>query len=328
MTAGSNRRLAGLLLVSTALLGAGCGAEPRAEPRLEPTVQASSTTVPVPPAPPTASTRPPVSSGPFEVAAVTEGLVDSARSRSLPTWVFYPSVAGAPALEAGPFPVFVWAHGLDASVQYFEPLLREWAARGYVVIAPEFPGTKATADGGPEFAEYVDQPADVSFVLDRMIELFGPAGTRARGLLDPEHVAIGGHSLGAITTRGLIADRCCTDERIDAAVEVSPGDRGFPGGAPSERGVPLLVIHASADTTFPLAEGRRVYAAATGAKHLVVLQGRPHTPFRDARARAVIVESVLAFLDLTLKGLPGAAERLQTAGSTADVASYEGVVAP
>lgn len=318
----------GLLLVSTAVFGVGCGAESTAETRSERGIRASSTTVPLPPTPPTEGTRPPAPSGPFEVAVLTEGLVDSARSRSLPTWVFYPSVGGAPALEAGPFPVFVWAHGLDASVAYFEPLLREWAARGYVVIAPEFPGTKATATGGPEFDGYVDQPADVSFVLDRMVEILGPAGTRVQGLLDLEHVAVGGHSLGAITTRGLVADRCCIDERVDAAVEISPGDRSFPGGAPYERGVPLLVVHSSADTTFPLAEGRRVYAAATGAKHLVVLQGRPHNPFRDERARAVIVESVLAFLDLTLKGLPGASERLAAAGATDGVARYEGVAAP
>lgn len=316
------------VLVLTAMSSVSCGTGSDSAPHSTRSASPSTTARAPTPPPPTERTRPPAPSGPFEVAVLTEELVDRSRSRALPTWVFYPARGGAPLLEAGPFPVFVWAHGFDASVKYFEPLLRAWASRGYVVVAPEFPGTKHSAVGGPKSDEYVHQPADVSFVLDRVVERFGPTGSVHAGLADSDHVAVGGHSLGAITTRGLVADRCCVDERVDAAVEISPGDRNFPGGAPYERGVPLLVIHASADTTFPLAEGRRVYSAATGAKYFVVLEGRPHTPFRDERARAVIVESVLAFLDATLKGLPGASERLRAAGSTAGVARFEDVAAP
>ena len=60
--------------------------------------------------------------------------------RTLFTTVFRPA-----ATER--YPLFVWAHGFDATVEYFAPLLRAIAARGYVVAAPLFPYTSLHASG-------------------------------------------------------------------------------------------------------------------------------------------------------------------------------------
>jgi predicted dienelactone hydrolase len=239
----------------------------------------------------------------------------------LPTEVFIPTIAGAPLTKYGPLPLFVWAHGLEGNVGYFAPYLRSIAEHGYVVAAPTFPLTHAGTPGGSRFGDYVNQPADISFVISQLLASYGPDGTRHRGLLDPERIAVGGHSLGAITTLGLVADRCCIDARVRAAIEIDGALRSFPGGATRERGIPVLFIHGDADTTFPVSESRRMYALSLPPKYLVVLHRMPHTPFRIPSAYAVIDNATLDFLDAYLRHDPTAASELVDATSLPGLAT-------
>ena len=271
----------------------------------------------------TATTRvAPVSDRSYAVISEDWGWVDGSRStvpyrgsaarygRALSTRLFIPAVSGVAAVHDGPFPLFVWAHGLDATVDYFDPLLRAIAARGYVVAAPTFPLTRAGLPGGADFNDYVNQPGDVSFVIDQILAIDGPHGTERPGLVDPTRVAVGGHSLGAVTTMGLVANRCCIDARVKAAIEIDGSWLSFPDGAKMRRGVPLLLIHGDEDMTFSVNESRGIYAASSPPKYLVVLHGMPHTPFRIPAAYAIIAESVGFFLDAYLKHTPNAVHRL------------------
>ncbi len=237
--------------------------------------------------------------------AAYRGISDR-QGRALPTEVFLPAVDGRVAAANGPFPLFVWAHGIDATVAYFEPLLRAWTARGYVVAAPTFPLTHAGLPSGGDFNDYVNQPKDVSFVIDQLLAAYGSSGSAHRGLVDASRIAVGGHSLGAVTTIGLVANRCCIDSRVRAAVEIDGAGLPFPHGAATERGVPLLLIHGDADRTFPVRESRATYAASLPPKYLVVLRGMPHTPFANPAAYSVIVSTVGDFLDAYLKHQTGA----------------------
>lgn len=220
---------------------------------------------------------------------------------------------------AGPSPVLVWLHGLDATVQYFEPLLRAWAARGYVVIAPTFPLTSTGAPGGTVYNDYVNQPADVSFVLTQMLAKYGTNGSVHPGIVDTGRIAVGGHSLGAVTTAGLVSNRCCLDSRVRAAVEVDGAPLAFPNGAATPNPVPVLFIHGDADTTFPVADGRAMFAAAAPPKVFAVLRGMPHTAFRIPAAQTAIVSLVGDFLDAYLEQRPGALEHLATDARTSGI---------
>jgi hypothetical protein len=50
------------------------------------------------------------------------------------------------------------------------PPLRAWARGGYVVAALIFPLENARAPGGPNEADLVNQPRDMSFVISRMLQ--------------------------------------------------------------------------------------------------------------------------------------------------------------
>ncbi|MBX3313755.1 MAG: hypothetical protein KF906_05480 [Actinobacteria bacterium] len=294
------------------------------------TVMTSTTATTAATTSPTTIAAPAASYGPYPVLAEDHTWTDWSRQtspgggrpavagRRLPVRIYFPDGGSA----EGPFPVFVWAHGLDATVDYFDSMLRDWAARGYVVVAPSFPLTHLGAPGGTVYDDVANQPADVSFVLDQVLAPDGPVGSHHPGLVDADLVAVGGHSLGGVTALALTGSPCCADERVRAVVSIDGEAPTFVRGAgPVAR--PVLLIHGDADTTFSPDRSRAVFETATGPRYLVVLRGAPHTPFRLERPAAVITATVVDFLDLELKRRPGWEERLRSSATVDGLSTIE-----
>jgi predicted dienelactone hydrolase len=197
---------------------------------------------------------------------------DATPGRDLTAAVVYPDVPG-------PLPVVVFSHGLGGGPKSYEELLSAWALAGFFVVAPRYP---LTGSGTPKvFDDVVNQPADVSYVLDAIFELNETDGEPFEGLLDPERVAAAGHSAGAMTTLGLL-NRCCTDDRIDAAVVLAGSPLIF-GGQIAAADVPTLFVHGTDDGALPLSEARAVFEADPGPAAFLRLDGATHArPYDDA----------------------------------------------
>ena len=154
--------------------------------------------------------------------------IPASDSRTLPVLLLYPAVGTSDAHHRihdgaepadGTFPIVVFSHGVTANGPLYGPFVAPWVAAGYVVALPTYPmtsGNGAWADLG----EYVHQPADVSFLITQLIGLNSTAGDPLAGRLDTADVGIAGHSLGAITSLGLL-ESCCVDKRIKAMVALS-----------------------------------------------------------------------------------------------------------
>ena len=121
--------------------------------------------------------------------------------------LLYPAAGDVPAttepvddaaVADGTFPLVVFSHGWLASGPAYEVRIKEWARAGYIVAAPTFP---LSSGAGGMLGDYVNQPADVSFVIDELLAL--PDDDPLAGHVDADAVAAAGHSLGAITTIGV-----------------------------------------------------------------------------------------------------------------------------
>ena len=190
-------------------------------------------------------------------------------TRKLETTVIWPSTG------EGRLPVVLFAHGLGEAPPFYGELLKRWAASGFVVAAPAFPGTRFGAER-LKILDVLNQPADLSAVLDGLIALDPSDPIRKR--LDPDRVAAAGHSAGAITALGLFsADTVMgRDKRVDAAIimagnTLGVGDRFI--GDPA----PMLFVHAEHDATVPTATGRAAYRAVPWPKGFLTLPGTQHT---------------------------------------------------
>lgn len=230
---------------------------------------------------------------PFDVSATVTTLTDESR----PT----PETGGAPAratrdLETylyepdggGPFPLIVFAHGLNGHPRKFTELHEEWAAAGYVVAAPTFPVSNDEAPGGGDFIDLGEQPADMSFVLDHLLGPDSPLTVA----VDPGAIGAGGLSLGGATVYGMVYDDCCRDERVRAAMVLDGNPLAFSPDLTS--GPPLLIAHADPDPSLPYDSAVDLYDATTIPSALLTIVGPAHAePFEDVAHPADEVASTV-----------------------------------
>lgn len=270
------------------------------------------------------------------VERTTETFVDESRptsastaapaadTRTLETLIAYPTPLD------GTYPLVVLAHGFTGHPSRLSELMEAWAEAGYVVAAPVFPRTNSEQPGGIETADVTDlkqQPADVSFVIDSMLDLGTDPESPLEGHIDAERIGLAGHSLGGATTVGVVFNTCCTDERIDAAalLAVAPPELfALFDGELAPRPVPTLLVVADGDFVHSASE--TVYPLLSSPKWYVTLRGEGNGaaqhvgPFEDAPDPNddLVFEVTTAFWDLQLKDDEAAQGRMEDAAQPAD----------
>jgi fermentation-respiration switch protein FrsA (DUF1100 family) len=250
---------------------------PPAAPATTPTSAAPLTTTASVPTTPSSSPRPPVSPGPpYGVGDQTIVLQDP--SRPTPA---RGSVAGTPGRVlrtivrrpigvTGPLPLVVFAHGYNAEPETYGPLLDAWAAAGYLVAAPECPGSARDLPGTP-VPDYAAQARDVSFVITSLL------GGRA-GPVDPNEIAVAGHSDGGTAVTIMALNAPYTDGRVKGYINLAgqiPPDVPGPWASAPTSGA-LLVGVGSVDEYGNLSLSTAMFDAARMPKALLVVPGGDH----------------------------------------------------
>jgi predicted dienelactone hydrolase len=201
-----------------------------------------------------------------------------ASSRALTTMVWYPNGPVTPRA------LILFAHGYSVGLTPYVRVCEMWARAGFVVAAPEFPLTdKAVAGAALDESDMVHQPADVSFVLTALLAANGTPGGRLSGMIDPQRIAVAGHSDGADTALDVTYLPGDRDPRIRAAMVDAPDPLPLPAGAAKVVStVPLLLVHGDRDPIAPYSGSLRVltqlstpgwFLTLRGADHLSPIQG-------------------------------------------------------
>jgi dienelactone hydrolase len=185
-------------------------------------------------------------------AAVPARSQPARTERAIDVVLHYPAEDSSDETDAGDgqpadgrFPVIVFSHGLEGDGDQLSGRAEQWARAGYIVALPTFPLTSGT---GAIAGDFVNQPADVSFVIDSVLALDADPSDPLHAHVDTDHIAGAGHSLGGATTLGVAFNSCCIDERIDAAISIAGFEVPFPGGnVENPPATPLLLIHGEQD---------------------------------------------------------------------------------
>ncbi|MDG4823067.1 dienelactone hydrolase family protein [Asanoa sp. WMMD1127] len=235
--------------------------------------------------------------------------------RELPTTVYYPEGAGR-------FPVVLFSHGLGGRPVDYAPLLRRWAAAGFVVAAPAYPHTSGDA-ADYDVLDVVNQPADASYAIGKVLALDARRGDALFHRLATDRVAAAGHSAGGITTVGLFT--LARDARLDAGIVLSGNSlgagTGFRGTA-----APMLFVHGERDQTISYASGKAAFDAVPWPKALLSFPDGDHgtTLLRDGGTSfQVLTATTTEFLRYALYGDPAAKSRIPRAAARDDVAQLD-----
>jgi dienelactone hydrolase len=263
--------------------------------------------------------------GSYAVAERSFVLVDSSRARVagirvLPTLVRYPVIpATARAggrLARALFPLVVFAPGYLQCQDSYGSLLDAWASAGYVVAAVQFPRTNCHVSQ-PDEPDLVHQPGDVAFVISQLLQISSQPHRVLSGLVNPASVAVAGHSDGGDTVAAVVANTCCLDRRVKAAVILAGAESPWPlGGSWFAKGTPpILFVQGDADNINPPAASLQMYRAdTTGPRFYLDLFGVGHLPpYEGNRPPEPLVARVTtAFLDRYVTGqVPAGATMIQ-----------------
>lgn len=203
--------------------------------------------------------------------------------------VWYPAATVPEAAEgrdipldrsSGPYPLIIFAHGLAAFSRQSVEYTTQLASHGYVVAAPGFPQSRIDTPGGPRLGAVLDQPADVSFVIDELLKLDQAHDGLFAGTLDTDHIGMTGHSLGGLTTM-LTTHGAGRDARIKAIAPISPVGCLLGPDLVADALLPTMVIGGSVERVVEPATIRGVYDEAQTPKYYAEIIGADHTRFAD-----------------------------------------------
>lgn len=231
------------------------------------------------------------------------------KDRPLPTTIWYPRTGD------GPFPVIVFSHGLTSQPQDYARLLSRWAGAGFVVVGAAYPHTSY---GAADFdaLDVINQPADASYVLSRVLALDHADGDVLAGRLATTDVAAAGHSAGGITTVGLFSGN--RDRRLKAGI-VMAGRQVLPAPFTGPE-APLLFVHGRQDRTVPYADGLTAYRAVPWPKAMMAITAGGHVT--TARDFGVVAATTTDFWRWSLYGDRAAQARLARDATAGRIATF------
>jgi dienelactone hydrolase len=271
-------------VLAAALVLGGCGTEKPAEP-------------------------PPMPSPELKVRTVD---FSNGTDRPLPTLIYQPPTAGR-------HPLVVFSHGYTRRPEDYDVLLRTWARAGFVVAAPVFPKTARESFFKNDINDLARQPADVTAVITTVLALDTKPGDPLFGQLDSAKVAVGGHSLGAMTSVGLISSYA-RDKRVSASI-ILAGSARTVGTDYQDPSPSMLFVHGAVDRVVRPEEGRAAYDPYPGKKAFLNLKYGDHLGPYTADDYEQTLAVAKATTDYLLWSLRGDAEALKRLNSLADIDS-------
>ncbi|NNN00806.1 MAG: hypothetical protein HKL86_03115 [Acidimicrobiaceae bacterium] len=262
---------------------------------------------------------------------VTEPASGSLAARSLFTVVRYPSSGSGPLRSKGPFPLVIFSQGYGVAPESYVHLLNSWAAAGYVVADPAYPFTSPNSPGGLVRSDIVHHPNDLSAVITTLLTESASSSGVLSGLIDPSRIAVIGHSDGGDVALAAVANDCCRDPRIKAAILLSGAELAwFPGKYFTTPGVPLLVVQGSIDYNLnPVPCSVALYNEAPRPKYYLSMIGQTHFSayLPPGRALNVVTRVTIDFLNGYLRHSATSLASMISAGSVPGLAAITAQVA-
>jgi dienelactone hydrolase len=222
--------------------------------------------------------------------------------RALPTTIWYPSDGG------GPFPLVVFAHGYGVTPSYYAQLASRVAAAGYVVAAPRYPLLSGQPAGPTDTVGWADLFPDTWFVTSQVLQLSSSGDAALGGMIDPDRIAVAGHSDGAAIAFGDGYVPFRLDWRVRAVVAYAADLQYY--GPYQANGRPILHVLSDQDEYNPYDDAIAWDRSTLQQPKTVVslwnaAHEAPYTSTADAHFD-LVVRLTVGFLDSSLKAHPEA----------------------
>lgn len=224
--------------------------------------------------------------GPFSVATSEFVFVDETRptdanrgnpgkaGRTFPTTMWYPTDVSAA------HPLIVHSHGIVSARNELSYLMEQMASYGYVVVATDYPLTSGSTPGGANANDVMNQPADVSFLIDSVLSLGDEQPFI--GEIDESKIGLTGFSLGGLTAILTSYHPRWRDPRIAASVAIAGPAVAFTEKFYETSDIPFLMISGTADALIDTDYNASIIPERNDDSDLVTISGGTHLGFVGA----------------------------------------------
>jgi len=179
-----------------------------------------------------------------------------------------------------PSPLVIYSHGFMSSRREALYLARFLARHGYTVAAVDYPLTcLSRAPGKPWPGDIVNQPADISHLIDYMLWRNENPADRLYGTIDPGKIAVAGLSYGALTAMLATQHRRWRDTRIKANICIAGPTSMLSGKFYTRKSTPSLLIYGDADSIIHYEQHALPVMGHLSKSTLVTLKKGSHTGF-------------------------------------------------
>jgi dienelactone hydrolase len=185
----------------------------------------------------------------------------------------------------------MYSHGYSSARSEGTRAAQRLAARGYIVVAPDFPLTNMFANGSsPDVNDAANQPGDVSFLIDKLLAASDDAAHPLAHAVDAERIGALGVSLGGLTTLLVTYHPRFHDPRIKVAMPIAPLASFFTADFYTKtRRVPLLLVHGDNDAFIDYeTNARRAFMRAGTSARLITVARGSHAAFGAALDPALV----------------------------------------
>jgi predicted dienelactone hydrolase len=183
--------------------------------------------------------------------------------------------------EGAPFPLVVYSHGYMSQYKEGEYILDFLASHGYVAVSVDFPLSNGSSPGGAVLSDIVNQPGDVSFLIDQMLARSKQVDNLLYGRVDGDRIAALGLSLGGLTTELVAFDPRRRDPRIRAAISMAGPSQFLMPEFFDGDSIPFMYIGGTADAIVPYRENAQPILKKYKNSVLVTLGSGSHVGFID-----------------------------------------------
>jgi predicted dienelactone hydrolase len=183
--------------------------------------------------------------------------------------------------EGAPYPLVVYSHGYMSQYKEGEYILDFLASQGFVAVSVDFPLSSGSSPGGAVLFDIVNQPGDLSFLIDQMLARTKQADNLLYGRVDGDRIAALGLSLGGLTTELAAFDAQRRDPRIKVAISMAGPSQFLMPEFFESNSIPFMYIGGTADAIVPYEENAQPIPKKYKNSVLVTLQSGSHVGFID-----------------------------------------------
>ncbi|HEY5647830.1 MAG TPA: hypothetical protein VIS76_17900 [Pseudomonadales bacterium] len=215
----------------------------------------------------------------------SNGDYPGADGRTLLTTIWYPKEE-----VPGGSPLLIYSHGFMSDRFGGRYLAEALARQGYVVASADFPLSSMNAPGGPNASDVVNQPGDVSFLIDSLLALDGDDKPYP-GSIDSSRIGVAGLSLGGLTATLVGYHPRLRDARIRAVVSIAGPAAMFTRRYFLTSQAPFLMVAGTEDAVVDYQTHAAGIPGRAPQAALVTIRGASHTAFVD------LAEPAMRFMD-------------------------------